>query len=322
MDRRLFLAALAASPLLSSPASAQNWPAKPIRLIVPFTPGGTVDILSRLLGQQMSKILKQPVVVENRPGAGGNVGMEVVARAPADGYTLVMGSIGTCSMNPYLYDKIGFDVDRDFVPVMLVGSVANLLVVHPSVPATSVKELVALAKARPDSITFASSGFGSSLHIAGELFQSVAGIELRHVPYKGSAPAVTELVGGQVNMMFDNMPSIAQHALAGRARPLAVTSVKRSKLFPDVPTMQEAGYPGFIVAPWFGVLAPAKTPEGVLTKLNAALNQGLRDATVQKRLAQIDLEPAGGSGADYGRLIKSESERWSKLIREKNIRPE
>lgn len=323
MSRREFLSAgLAATLALSLPAFAQDFPKKPLRIVVPFPPGGTPDILSRIVGARLSQILGQQVIVDNRPGAGGNLAMELVARSPADGYTMVMGTIGTCSLNAFLYKSIGFNVERDFAPVMLVGSIANLLAVHPSVPATSVKELVALAKAKNGQMTYASSGFGSSIHIAAEWFQVQAGIDLRHVPYKGSALADTALMAGETDMMFDNMPSISPHAAANKVRPLAVTGTKRSKLFPNVPTMIEAGYKDFVITPWFGLLAPIKTPPAVLAKLNASLNEALRDANVQKRFAEIDLEPAGGSGADFARLIQAESAKWGKLIKDKNITAE
>lgn len=320
--RFIAVAATLLAVLLPAAAHAQAWPSRPIRLIVPFPPGGAPDILSRLLGQRASRILGQQVVVENRTGAGGNVAMELVARSAPDGYTVIMGTIGTCALNPSLYANLSFSPERDFAPVMLVGSISNLLAVHPSVPATSVKELVALAKARPGSLTYGSSGFGSSLHLAGELFRNAAGVDIGHVPYKGSQPALIDLVAGQVNLMFDNMPSILQMARAGKVRPLAVTGLKRSKLFPDVPTLAEAGYPGLVITPWFGILAPARVPEPVLAKLNAVFNEALRDPEVRARLAEIDLEPAGGSGAAFAALIRSESEKWGRLIREKNIRAE
>jgi tripartite-type tricarboxylate transporter receptor subunit TctC len=318
----LAAAALLLAALPPTPAHAQGWPAKPIRLVVPFPPGGTPDILSRLLGQRAARTLGQQVVVDNRPGAGGNVAMEIVARSAPDGYTLIMGTIGTCALNPALYANLPFSVQRDFAPVMLVGSIANLLAVHPSVPATSVKELVALAKARPGTLTYASSGFGSSLHVAGELFRGAAAVDLVHVPYKGSQPALVDLVAGQVNLIFDNMPSILPMAQAGKVRPLAVTGAKRSRLFPALPTMAEAGYPEAGIAPWYGVLAPARVPEPVLAKLNAAFNEALRDPAVQKRLAEVDLEPAGGSGAQFGALIATETEKWGRVIRDKGIRAE
>ena len=322
MRSRLTSLLLVAMLVLAGNVGAQQYPVKPIRIVAPFTAGGTVDLLSRLLGQRVSQLAKQPVVIENRPGAGGNIGMEVVARSAPDGYTLVMGSIGTCSLNQHLYASLGYNVERDFVPVMYVGAVANLLVVNPGVAANSVKELVALAKAKPGKLTYASSGFGSSLHLAGELFNSLAGVDLQHVPYKGSAPAINDIVGGQINVMFDNMPSMFPQAQAGKVRPLAVTGAKRSRLFPNVPTMQEAGYPGFVLTAWFGVLVPAKTPPPVVAQLNAWFNEALKDPTIQKRLADIDFDHGGGSGADFTRLIKSESDKWGKLIRDKNIKAE
>ncbi|MCA3143463.1 MAG: tripartite tricarboxylate transporter substrate binding protein [Rhodocyclaceae bacterium] len=321
---RFLLVAAAAllAAFVTGPVQAQEWPAKLIRLVVPFPPGGTPDILARLLGQRAARALGQQVVVDNRPGAGGNVAMEIVARSAPDGYTVVMGTIGTCALNPSLYANLPFSVQRDFAPVMLVGSIANLLAVHPSVPATSVKELVALAKARPRTLTYASSGFGSSLHVAGELFRGAATVDLVHVPYKGSQPALMDLVAGQVNLIFDNMPSVLPMVQAGKVRPLAVTGAKRSRLFPGLPTMAEAGYPEASIAPWYGVLAPARVPGPVLAKLNAAFNEALRDPAVQKRLAEIDLEPAGGSGAQFAALIAAETDKWGRVIREKGIRAE
>lgn len=320
MRRRTFLSLLpAAAAIAAGGARAQDFPRRPVRIVVPFPPGGTPDMLSRLLGQRASQLFGQSVVVENRPGAGGNVAMEVVARSPADGHTLIMGTIGTCAINPHVYRKVGFDVDKDFAPVMLVGSISNLLAVHPSVKANSVAELVALARATPGGLTYASSGFGSSVHLIAEVFQIETGVELRHVPYKGSALAVTALMAGETQIMFDNMPSISPNALAGKVRPLAVTGTARSKLFPKVPTMREAGHPGVTINPWFGLLAPARTPAPVLARLNAVFNEAMRDPAVQKRFAEIDLEPAGGSAADYGRLIRAESARWGELARSRNI---
>jgi len=305
---------------LTTPLSASEvWPSKPVRIIVPFAPGGAADSSARVLAELLAPQLGQPVVVENRPGAGGNVAMEVVARAPADGHTLIMGTIGTCAINPHVYRKVGFDVEKDFAPVMLVGSISNLLAVHPSVKANSVAELVALARATPGGLTYASSGFGSSVHLIAEVFQIETGVELRHVPYKGSALAVTALMAGETQIMFDNMPSISPHALAGKVRPLAVTGSARSRLFPRVPTMREVGYPGVTINPWFGLLAPARIPAPVLARLNAAFNEAMRDSAVQKRLAEIDLEPAGGSAADFGKLIRTESAHWGELARSRNI---
>ena len=309
----LVLAAVCAVPS----ALAQTFPRKPIKLIVPSPPGGTPDMLARILGQQVGQIAKQQVIIDNRPGAAGNVAMELVARAAPDGYTLIMGTIGTLSINPYIYRTVGFDVARDYAPVMNAGSISNLLAVHPSVPVNSVREFVELARKKP--LTYASSGFGSSLHITSEYFQSLAGIDLQHVPYKGSALAVTALVGGETNVMFDNMPSIAPHVLAGKLKPLAVTGPKRSHLFPNVPTMKEAGYPDVVVTPWYGILAPVKTPPEVVARLNALFNEAMRDSTVLKRYEEMDVEPGGGTPAQFADLIRAESAKWSKLVRDKKI---
>jgi len=309
----LVLAAVCAVPS----AVAQTFPRKPIKLIVPFPPGGTPDMLARILGQHVSQTAKQQVIIDNRPGAAGNVAMELVARASPDGYTLIMGTIGTLSINPYIYKSVGFDVARDYAPVMNAGSISNLLAVHPSVPVNSVKELVDLARKKP--LTYASSGFGSSLHITSEYFQSLAGIDLQHVPYKGSALAVTALVGGETSVMFDNMPSIAPHVVAGKLKPLAVTGPKRSHLFPNVPTMKEAGFPDVIVTPWYGILAPVKTPPEVVARLNALFNEAMRDSTVRKRYEEMDVEPGGGTPAQFAELIRAESAKWSKLVRDKKI---
>jgi len=320
MSRRRFLLTVTAAALAAArPVRGQDFPRKPLRIVVPFPPGGTPDILARVLGARLPQVLGQQAIVDNRPGAGGNLAMELVARAPADGHTLVMGTIGTCALNAFLYPKIGFDVEKDFAPVMLVGSIQNMLVVHPSVPATSVRELVALARSRKIPMTYASSGFGSSIHVGAEWFQVQAGVDLRHVPYKGSALANTALIAGETDMMFDNIPSIGPHVTAGRVRPLAVTGPNRSRLFPNVPTMRESGYPEFVLTPWFGLLAPARTPSPVLARLNDAFNEVLRDPIVVRRFTEIDLEPAGGSSADFAKLIRAENAQWGKLIREKNI---
>lgn len=311
------LVVLLATVCVVPPALAQTFPRKPVKLIVPFPPGGTPDMLARILGQQVSQIAKQQVIVDNRPGAGGNVAMEVVARAAPDGYTLIMGTIGTLAINPFVYKSVGFDVGRDFAPVVIAGSISNLLAVHPSVPVGSVRELVDLARKKP--LTYASSGFGSSLHLTSEYFQSLAGVDLQHVPYRGSALAVTALVSGETQVMFDNMPTIAPHVVAGKLKPLAVTGTKRSHLFPGVPTMKEAGYPDVIVTPWFGILAPAKTPPEVVARLNALFNDALRNSTVLKRFEEMDVEPGGGTPARFAELIRTESAKWSRLVQDKKI---
>ena len=301
-------------------AWAQSYPTRPIKLIVAFTPGGTTDIVARVLAEAAGARLGQQIIVENRPGAGGNLGTEAVARAAPDGYTLSLCTIGTCAMNAAIYPSMPYDVERDFAPVVLAGSVSNVLTVNPAVPAQTVKELVALAKNKPGMLTYGSTGYGSSPHFAGELLKAQAGVEITHVTYKGSAPAIIDLRGGQIDVFFDNAPSILPHVKAGAVRALATTGAKRSKQLPNIPTMQEAGFPGFVIQPWWGVLAPAKTPPAIVAKLNEAFNGALRDPAVIKRFEEVDLDPAGGTPDQLHALIVSETAKWGKLARSRNIK--
>jgi tripartite-type tricarboxylate transporter receptor subunit TctC len=308
--------------MLPATAAAQGYPDRPIKLVVAFTPGGTTDIIARVLAEAAGKRLGQQIIVENRPGAGGNIGTEAVARAAPDGYTLSLCTIGTCAMNAAIYPSMPYEVERDFAPVVLVGSVSNVLTVHPSVPAKNVKELVALARSKPDSLTYGSTGYGSSPHFAGELLKAMADVEITHVTYKGSAPAIIDLRGGQIDLFFDNSPSILPHVKAGAVRALATTGAQRSKKLPDLPTMQEAGFPGFVIQPWWGVLVPAGTPPAVIARLNRVINEALRDPTVIRRFDEIDLEIEGGTPERLRGLIRSESAKWSKLARSRNIKAE
>jgi len=261
---------------LSPVAAAQNYPTKPIRLVVPFPAGGTTDILARAAAQKLSEALGQQVVVDNRPGAGGNIGADIVAKSAPDGYTLLMGTVGTHAINPSLYTKMPYDHFKDFVPVVLVAGVPNVLVVTPSLPVNSVQDLIKLAKEKPGQINFASSGSGTSIHLSGELFKTMTGVEMTHVPYKGSSPALTDLMGGQVQLMFDNLPSALPQIKGGKLRAIAVTSTKRAPALPDIPTMAESGLPGFEASSWFGVLAPAGTPPAVVTRINTEINKWLQ----------------------------------------------
>jgi tripartite-type tricarboxylate transporter receptor subunit TctC len=296
-------------------AQAQSYPNKPIRLVCPFPPGGAVDIASRAVAHELTQILGQPVTVDNRPGAGGNIGAEIVAKSPPDGYTLLMTTSGIMAINPALYSKIPFDSIKDFAPVSTIVSLNNVLVVNPSVPAKSVKDVIALAKAQPGKLTYASSGNGTSIHLSGELFKSMAGVDMLHIPYKGSAPAVTDLLGGQVNMMFDNIPSSLPHIRAGKLRALAVTGAKRSQLLPDLPTIAEAGIPGYDSYVWFGVVAPAGTPPEIIGRLNAALVKTAATPSFRDRLTEQGYDVMSSTPEQMASSIRGEIAKWGKIVK-------
>jgi tripartite-type tricarboxylate transporter receptor subunit TctC len=318
-NRRGFALALAATVAVGSfaagPAAAQAYPAKPITIVVPFAAGGTTDILARVVGDALKKELGQPVVIDNRAGAGGNIGGALAAKAAADGYTLFMGTVGTHAINAALYKKMPFDPVKDFAPLTRVAMVPNLLVANPARPYKNVKELIAYAKANPGKVTFGSSGNGSSIHLSGELFNALAKVEMIHVPYKGSAPAVTDLIGGQIDIMFDNMPSAIQHVRNGRLKALAVTTAKRSPELPDVPTVAEAGVPGYEATSWFGMFAPANTPAPIVTRLNTALVKVLADPEVKKKLAEQGAEPYGEKPEQFAEFIRKESAKWGQVVK-------
>ena len=264
--------------------SAQTYPTKPIRIVVPFPAGGTTDVLARAAAQKLTESLGQPAVVDNRPGAGGNIGAELVAKSPPDGYTLLMGTVGTHAINPSLYPKMPYDHVKDFAPVILVAGVPNVLVINPALPVNSVQELIAYAKANPGKLNFASSGNGTSIHLSGELFKTMAGVQMTHVPYKGSAPALQDLVGGQVQLMFDNLPSSLALIKGGKLKALAVTSSARAAALPDVPTLAESGLPGFEASSWFGLLAPAGTPQPIILKVNGDVAKWLASPEAKEKL--------------------------------------
>ena len=301
-------------------AHAEAYPSKPITMIVPFPAGGTTDILARAIGQELFKTLGQQVIVDNRPGAGGNIGSALVAKAAPDGYTLLMGTVGTHAINASLYAKMPYDTVKDFAPITQVAAVPNILVVNPTLPVKSVKELIAYAKANPGKLNFASSGNGTSIHLSGELFKTMAGVDMTHIPYKGSAPALTDLLGGQVNLMFDNMPSALPHVKAGKLRALAVTSGKRSPAAPDLPTIEEAGVPGYEASSWFGVLAPAGTPPDIVNKLNAEIVRILKTPEMKERLSSQGAEPVGSSPGEFAAHIKAEMAKWAKVVKESGAR--
>ena len=303
-------------------AVADDYPTHPMRLVVPFPTGGTSDIIGRVMAEYSSRLLKQQMIVENRAGAGGNIGTEAVAHAAPDGYTLSLCTIGTCAINASMYATTGYDIARDFAPVILVGRVVNILAVNPALKAASMKELVALAKSKPGALTYGSSGYGSSPHLSGELLKSIAGIDVVHVPYKGSAPAIIDLRAGQIQMFFDNAPSILPHVKAGAVRALATTGAQRAKVLPDIPTMEESGFPSFVITPWWGVLVPARTPAPIVARLNQVMNAVLKDPIVMKRFDELGVDIVGGSAEHLGTYMQSESARWGKLVRSRNIRAE
>ena len=306
-----------ASLLVAMPAAAQTaYPSKPITMVVPFSAGGTTDILARIVGQALTAELGQPVIIENRAGAGGNIGGQVVARSPADGYTLFMGTVGTHAINAALYTKMPFDPIKDFAPLTRVANVPNLLVANPAQPFKTVKELIAYGKANPGKLNFGSSGNGSSIHLSGELFKTMTKVDMQHVPYKGSAPAVTDLLGNQIAIMFDNMPSAIQHVRSGKLRAIAVTTAKRSPELPDVPTIAEAGVPGYEATSWFGLFAPAGTPPAVLNKLNIAIVKVLAKAEVKKKINEQGAEVFSETPEQFAAFIQKESVKWGKVVRE------
>ncbi len=323
LARLLFAVTAAVAMLAGSTASAQGaaaYPNKPIKIVVPFPPGGATDILARAIGFELQKAWGQTVVIENKPGAGGNTGADLVAKSPADGYTLLMCTVGTHAINMSLYAKMPYDAVKDFEPVVLVAGVPNLLVVHPSVNAKNVRELTALAKAQPGKLNVASSGNGTSIHLSAELYKQMAGVDILHVPYKGSAPAVADLLGGQVQMMFDNMPVSLPHVKAGKLRALAVTSMTRSPALPDVPTMDEEGLKGFDATSWFGLVAPAGTPKDIVAKLNAASVKALATPDMRERLAAQGADPIGNTPDQFAAFIKSEIEKWAKIVKASGAR--
>jgi tripartite-type tricarboxylate transporter receptor subunit TctC len=317
-----WLAPLAVALALSAgTAVAQSYPAKPIRFVVPYPPGGGTDVVARILNEPLAAELGQPIIIDNRGGAAGNVGTDIVAKAPADGYNILF-TLSSHTINPKLYDKLPFDVEKDFVPISLAAMIPQILVVHPSVPANNVKELIALAKAQPGKLNYASVGTGSPGHIAGELFKLRTGIDIVHIPYKGGGPAVTDTIGGQVQLLFVSMPAAWQFVKAGRLKAIAVTSARRSATAPEVPTFLESGVPDFVVDSWYGALAPAKVPPAIVARLNAAFVKVLDLPQVKEKLMAQGAEAAASTPAEFDRVIKDELAKWEYVIRAANIKPE
>ena len=302
-------------------AVAQDFPSKPIRFIVPNPPGGASDITARVMAEKLAQRWGQPVVVENKPGAGAIIGTEFVAKAPPDGYTILLVP-SSHAFNVSLYKKLPYDSVKDFAAVTQTANTPLVLVVNASVPAKSVKELIAYAKANPGKLTYASSGSGTSLHLAAELFKEMAGVDIVHVPYKGSTAAHPDVMSGQVSMIFDTIPAVLPHIKSGKLRPLAVTGTKRSPLLPDLPTIADAGLPGYAASSWGGVLAPAGTPKATIDKLNAEMVAVLKQPDVQERLTGVGLEPVGSTPAEFEAFMKAEIAKWSKIIKDAGITAE
>ncbi len=305
------MAAVAAAVVI--PAAAQNYPVKPVKMIVPYAPGGGVDILGRITAARLSERLGTQVVVENRGGAGTVIGTDAVAKAPADGYTLLFGN-PALSANPALNDKLPYDTLKNLMPVCMVAASFNVLVVHPSLPVKSVRELVAMAKAKPGQLNYASAGEGSAIYLAMAMFQNTTGIDVVHIPYKGAGPALVDVVGGQVPMMFIASPPAVTYVNAGKLRALGVSSIKRLAVLPTVPTIAESGYRGFEVNNWYGVLAPGDTPAALVARLNSELNAVIATPDVRERMAALGAEPAGGSAEQFGRQLRDEIALWRKVF--------
>jgi tripartite-type tricarboxylate transporter receptor subunit TctC len=307
--------AAAALGAVHASAAPAEFPARPIRFIVPNAAGGSTDLVARTVAQKVGEGMGQQIVIDNRPGSGGIIGTELVAKAQPDGYTLLMGTIGNLAISPHLYRRLAYDPIRDFAPVTQLASAAYMLVVHPSVPAKSVAELVALAKSRPSQLNYASAGSGTGSHLSAELFRSVAGIAVVHVPYKGGTPAITDVIAGQVQMMLNGIPSSMPHLKAGRIRALAVTTAARSPAAPELPTMAEAGYPGAESTSWTGVLAPAGTPVRVVARLNSEFVRALRAPEASARLSADGAVPVGSSAAEFASYLRSELAKWGQVVK-------
>jgi tripartite-type tricarboxylate transporter receptor subunit TctC len=294
---------------------AQGYPTKPVRLVCPYAPGGATDIISRAVAIELSRTLGQPVTVDNRPGAGANLGSEMVARSAPDGYTMLTSASSLHGITPFLYTKLNYDPNKDLVPVIVLASFANVLVLHPGVKANSVAELIALAKAQPGRLTCASSGSGSTIHMSCEMFKHMLGLDITHIPYKGSGPAVTDLMGGQVDMMFDNIPSSISHIRSGKLRALATTGAKRAASLPDLPTMIESGVSGYESTAWFGLAMPAGTPKEIIARMNAEGQKATRAPDFIKRMTDLGYEIVGGTPEQMAAMIQDEIRRWGPIVK-------
>ncbi len=314
--RRTFLKAVGLFAALAATSVAAQYPNKSIRLVVPFPPAGSTDLSARAVASKLGERLGQPVVIENKPGAGGNIGSELVAKSPADGYTLLVGTVGTHAINRSLYAKMPFDHFRDFEPVIMLSSTPNVLVVNPSLPVSSVKDLVALAKSKPNELTFASSGNGTSIHLSGEMFKAMAGVQMQHIPYKGSGPMLIDVMGGQVNLTFDNLSAAIQHIRSGKLKALAITTATRSPSMPDLPTVAEAGVPGYDSSSWNAIFAPAGTPKDIVNRLARELDAILKSPETRKFFADQGAVSGGGTPDELAAFVRDETTKWAKAVKD------
>jgi tripartite-type tricarboxylate transporter receptor subunit TctC len=312
------LCTVAALAAFCAAAYAQSYPSKPIRMVVPFAAGGPTDVYARSVGQELSRILGQPVIVDNKPGAGGNLGADFVAKSAPDGYNIVLGAVGAFAVNMTLYPKMPYDVLRDFAPVSLIAIVPMMLVVNPALPVKTPRDLVELAKARPGQLTYGSAGNGTSVHMSTEMFKALTGIDMVHVPYKGVAPAMTDLIGGQLQLMFSDATSAIPHAKSGKVRPVAVT--KRIEVMPEIPTFAELGYAGYDPTVWYGVFAPAGTPRDIVVKLNGAIAKALQAPEVRERLISQGANPVSNSPEEFTAFVRDEIARWGKVVKASGAR--
>ena len=310
--KRLFLAIALLVPLW---AAAQAYPSKPVHFVVPYPAGGPLDTVACIVGQKVSESVRQPVIVENKPGAGGNIGADLVARSAPDGYTLLMGAVATHAINPTLYASIPYDAQKDFIPVTQIASTPNVLVVNPSLPVNTVHEFIEYAKAHPGQLNFGSGSTGSAGHLAGELFKSMAGVEMTHVPYKGAAPAMADLIGGRLQLMFDNLASSLVQIKAGKVHALAVTTAKRTELAPELPTIAESGLAGFDINTWFGLFVPAGTPPAIVERLHGEFVKALQAPEVRSKMLALGAEPVGSTPAEFAQYIRSEAVKYAKLVK-------
>ena len=320
--RSISTAVLVSAVALGGFAHAQSYPSKPVRMIVPFPAGGATDIVGRLIAQKLTESWSQQVIVDNRGGAGGTIGSDAAAKSPPDGYTMLIGTSSTHAVAPSLYAKLAYDPLRDFAPVTLIANATILLAIHPSLPAKSVRDLIALAKKQPDALAFASSGNGGISHLVGEQFKSVAGIRMLHVPYKGDSPALIDLVSGQVHLMFGTAVSFLPYVKSGRLNALAVTNPKRSPIVPEVPTVAESGLPGFEALQWFGILTPAGTPREIVAKINADVVKALRAPDVRERMTSLGAEVVGSTPEQFAAFVKADTAKWAKVVKASGARIE